>query len=258
MLLLLVASSTGKECHFGFCGVKILLPSLGPVYTHSGKVFQFSDYWVWVVLAMSPNSWVGSSSGSTRNQTLATGLSTWKTGHIGNRPVLPPKTRHFTITTLPTIKYLSSDRIVTWSVLWLCNSSRTSTSRYQICDPTNIRWGSIENLLTSFNIWPFFTTTQRISVGSQIRKRDVKERSELHNVPTDHVTIWWELQYLIAAKGVGTVKLQLRSGSNPAEILRVYVRSRYHPHQDQMGRVFGQVSNRTEPNGWPKTGPLAR
>jgi len=65
-----------------------------------------------LVLATGPNSRVGSGSGSTRNRTVATGLTTPKTRPIGNGPVLPPKSRHFNITTLPPIKYLSSDRIV--------------------------------------------------------------------------------------------------------------------------------------------------
>jgi len=62
-----------------------------------------------------------------------------KTRTVAIGPVLPPKTRHFNITTLPPIKYLSSDRIVTSSVCRLCSSSRPFSSRFQICDPTNIR-----------------------------------------------------------------------------------------------------------------------
>jgi hypothetical protein len=66
-----------------------------------------------LVLGTGPNSRVGSESGSTRNRTVATGLTTRKTRPTGNGPVLPPKTRHFNITTLPPIKYLSSDCIMT-------------------------------------------------------------------------------------------------------------------------------------------------
>jgi len=161
------------------------------------------------VLATGPNSRVGSGSGSTRTRTVATGLTT-------------RKTRHFNTTTLPPIKYLSSDRIMTWSVRRLCSSSRSFTSRSQICDLTNIRWVAIENPLISLTICPFLTATQRISVGSQIGKWEVKERPELHNLHTDHVTIQWELKYLIGGKGV---KLEPQSGSNPAENPRVYVRS---------------------------------
>ena len=47
---------------------------------------------------------------------------------------------HITVpATLPPIKYLSSDRIVTWSVRKLCGFSPSFTSRCQICDSANIR-----------------------------------------------------------------------------------------------------------------------
>jgi len=57
----------------------------------------------------------------------------------------PPKTRHFKSTILAPIKYLSSDRIVTWSVRRLCSFSPSCPSRSQIWDPTSIRWVAIEN-----------------------------------------------------------------------------------------------------------------
>ena len=177
------------------------------------------------MLATGPNSRVGSGSGSTQNRTVATVLTTQKTRPTGNGPVLPPKTRHFNITTLPPIKYLSSDRIMTWSVCRLCSSTRSFTSRSQIFDPTNIRWVAIEYPLISLKMGPFFTATQRISVESQIGQREVKERPELQILRTDHVMIQWELKYLIGGKGVGTVNLEPQSGSNPAKIPRVYVRS---------------------------------
>jgi len=66
-----------------------------------------------LVLATGPISRVGSGYGSSRNQTLATGLTTRKTRTIGNGPVLPPKTRHLKFTIVAPIKYLSSDRIMT-------------------------------------------------------------------------------------------------------------------------------------------------
>ena len=210
-----------------------------------------------LVLATGPNSLVGSGSGSTRTRTVATGLTTRKTRHIGNGPVLLLKTRHFNTTTLPPIKYLSSDRIMTWSVRRLCSSSRSFTSQSQICDPTNVCSVAIENPLISLKICHFFTTTQRISVGSQIGQWEVKERPELHNLRTDHVTIRWELRYLIGGQGVGTVKLEPRSGSNPAENPWVYVLSGQRTHHDKVGWVFGQVWNWTELNRWAKTGPLA-
>ena len=68
----------------------------------------------------------------------------------------PHKTQNFNTTTLPPIKYLSSDRIMIWSVCRLCIWSRSFTSRSQICDPTNIRSVAIENPLISlkFALFP--------------------------------------------------------------------------------------------------------
>jgi hypothetical protein len=53
----------------------------------------------------------------------------------------------------------------------------------------------------------------------------VKAWPGLHSLGNDHVTIQRELRYLIAAQGVGTGMLTLRSGSNPAGKPRVYVGS---------------------------------
>ena len=147
---------------------------------------------------------------------VATGLTTWKTRPIRNEPVLPPKSRHFNSTTLPPIKYLSSDRIMTWSVYRLCSSSRCFTCRSQICDPTSIPWVAIQNPQISLTICPFLTATLRISVTSQIRKGEVNERPELRNQCTDHVALRWELKYLILFKSVETVTFELQSSSNPA------------------------------------------
>jgi len=185
------------------------------------------------------------------------GLTTRKTQPIGNGPVLPTKTQHFNITTLPPNEYLSSDRIMTWSVCRLCSSSHFSTSPSQVCYPTNIGWAAIENPLISLKICPFFTATQPISVGWQIGKQEEKERPELHNLLTEHVTIRWDLKYLIRGKDGGTVKLEPRPGSNLAGNLQVHVRSGLQTLQNKTGCNFGLVWNRTEPNRQPKTGPLA-
>jgi len=107
---------------------------------------------------------------------------------------------------LAQIKYLSSDHIVTWSVRRLCSSSRSFTSRFQICDPTNIHWVAIEIPLISPKMCLDFTATQRISVGSQICKREVKEWLVLYNLCTDHIMIRSELKYLIGAKVAGPVQ----------------------------------------------------
>jgi hypothetical protein len=127
------------------------------------------------------------------------------------------KTRHFNITTLAPIMYLISDRIVTWSVCRMCSCSRSFTSRFPHCDPTNIRWVTIGNLLISSKMGLYFTATQRISVGSHIWQREVKERLELHNLRTDHLVIRSELKYLIGVKITGIVKIEPWSGYNAAK-----------------------------------------
>jgi len=183
------------------------------------------------------------------------GLTTQQTRPIGSWPVLPPKTGHFNITTLPAIKYSSSDRVMTWSVCRVCSSSHSFTSPSQICDPTNTCCVAIENPLISIGISHFFTATLRISVGSWIWKWEVIERPELRSLCTDHVTIRWELKYLIGGKGVGTKKLKAWSGSNRAENWPVSVYSGQQTPQNTTGWVFGRVWNWTEPNRWPNTGP---
>ena len=119
-------------------------------------------------------------------------------------------------TFLAPIKYLSSDRITTWSICRLCNFSRSFTSRFEICEPTSIHWVAIENQPMSLKFSVDFTATQRISVGSQIWKREVKEPIVLHNSCTDYVMIRSELKYLILAKSCRNCKMELRSGSNPS------------------------------------------
>jgi len=154
---------------------------------------------------MVPNSWVGSGSGSNLKSNRCNGSYHMKTRTVAIGPVLPPKTWHFNIKSLAPIKYLSSDGIMTQSICKLCSFMRTFTSRFQICDRTNIHWVAIESLQISLEIWLYFTAILRILVRSQIWKREVKERIKLHNLHIDHVTIWPELKYLIGATGVGTI-----------------------------------------------------
>jgi hypothetical protein len=55
------------------------------------------------------------------------------------------KTRHFNTTSLTPSKYLSSDRIMTWSICKLYSFVPSFTSRFRICDRTTIHWVAIEN-----------------------------------------------------------------------------------------------------------------
>ena len=128
-----------------------------------------------------------------------------KTRTVAIGPVLPPNTQHFNFTIMAPIKYLSFDRITTWSIRRVCSFSRTFTSHFQICDTTSIRWVAIENPRISLEICPYFTTTQRISVGLQFRMQESNERLRLNNLHIDQVMIRLELKYLIGPKAVGTV-----------------------------------------------------
>jgi len=169
------------------------------------------------VLATGPNSRVSSVSGTTRNQTVATGHTTWTTQTIGHGPVLPPKTRHFKCTNLPPIKNLSSDRIMTWSLHTLCSFSRSFTSSCQISNRTNILWVAIENPPISLAIWRYFRAIPRILVRTHIWQLEVQRQLELHNLHTDDIMIWSELRYWISVKHGGTAKIELQSRYNPAK-----------------------------------------
>ena len=194
---------------------------LGISVNGASVIFRFPS---WVVLATGPNSRVGSGFGSTRNWTVATGLTIQKTRTVGNGAGLPPKTQHLKSTIFAPSKYLSSDRIMTWSVRKLPSFSPSCTSSIQICDRTNKRGVAMENPRYSLKNRLYFTVTQRISVRSQIWMREVKEGLKLHNLCMDHVMIRSELIYLIGAKAVGTIYLEPQFGSNPAKYLRFNVR----------------------------------
>jgi len=155
------------------------------------------------------------------------------------------------------MKYLSSDRIVTWSVHRLCSFTSSFTSRFKTCNPTNIRGVAIENPQISLRIGPFFTATHWISVRWQIWMLEVKELIILHNLHTDHVAVWSELTYLIVSKADGTVKLGPRFGSNPAKFPWFYVRAGQQPTKIEAVPTFGRLWDRTEINRRPKPRPLA-
>ena len=184
-----------------------------------------ADGGLWPVLATVPNSRVGSGSGSDLEPNRWNGSYHTKTRTVAIGPVLPPKTRHFNTTSLAPIKYLSSDRIMTRSICKLCSFMRSVTSRFQICDRTNIGWVAIENPRNSREIWRYFTAILWILVGWQFWTWEMKERIKLHNSRIDHITIRSELKYFIGANGVGTVYFEPRFSSNPAKNPQFYVRS---------------------------------
>ena len=103
--------------------------------------------------------------------------------------VLPPKSLHFNLTTLAASKYLSSDRIVTWSICRLCRVGHSSTSRDQLGNPSDICSVAFKTPSISPECVHFFTATQRLLVRSPIWTQEVKERSILYDLRIDCVTI---------------------------------------------------------------------
>ena len=126
-------------------------------------------------------------------------------------------------TTVATIKYLSSDHIMIWSVRILCSSQLAFTTSLQICDPFNIHWVALKYGLCWGEIWGFSVATAWEVRGSQICNREVKEQLELNNLRTAHVAIRSDLKFLIADK-VMVLKCQVLCGSTgQIATVRVYV-----------------------------------
>jgi len=147
-----------------------------------------------LAVATVPTLRIGSRSGSNLKPDHCNWFYRTKSWTLAIGPVLPPKTRQFNITSLLAIKYLSSNRIVTWSVCRLCSLRRCVTSRFQMYDTTTIYWVPIENPVILSVIWCYFTAIQWILVSSQISARGVKAQITLHNLHTDHVMIQSELR----------------------------------------------------------------
>jgi len=152
------------------------------------------------VVATIPNSTVGSRSGSDPERISWNGSYQTKTRTVAIGPVLPPKTRHCNIISCTLNKYLSLDHIVTWSIWKLCNVMCSFTSRFQMCNPTNIDWVAIDHPHASLESVRYFTAILWLLVGWQICKRTVTEWIQPLNLHIDHVTIQSELRYLIGAK----------------------------------------------------------
>jgi len=180
--------------------------SLGHLSTQLGVYICGMARTTLVVLATGPHSQVSYGSSSTWNRTVAIGLTTSKSRTVGNGPVLPPNTQHFEFTVLPPIQYLSSDRIMTWSICRLCSFSFSFTSCCEIWDRRNIRWVTMENPRISAEICCYFTASERMLVRSRISPCEVKERPTLYNLGIEHVMIYSELINSIGAKVAGRVK----------------------------------------------------
>jgi len=158
-----------------------------------------------------------------RNRTVATGSTTTTPRRLQLGRFYHQTPGVTTSQDLAPNQYLSSDRIVIRSIRRLCSFSRSFTSRFQICDLTNTCGVAIESPRFWLEMCPYFTAIQWISVGSLIRMQEMKQLIKLHNQRIHHVMIWSELNNLMAANAVGTVKLQPQSGSNLAENPGFYV-----------------------------------
>jgi len=114
--------------------------------------------------------------------------------------VVPEPWFHIMVSaTLAPSKYMSFDRIMTWSICRLYRINRAFTSRIQIGDPSNSHWVALKKRTILGEIPGFLIATKRILVGLQIWTREVKEQLILHNLRIDHITIQSELRYLIGA-----------------------------------------------------------
>ena len=215
----------------------------------SGKMWMTRMDWKlemtpWLVLATVPGypaavrvwNWTGSSTPGCYPENRGT-HRVW--GQVGTGLRF-----HITVpSTLAPIKYLSSDRIVTWSVRRLCNIRPSFTSRCQICDWSNIRRIAVKEGDISGEKCRFSIATQWILVRSQMWEREAKEGPKLHNLHTDHVTIRSELRYLIGAK---IVDLKCRVfGENPLQ--QSGSGSELHP---ELNQEIGPVPNTTWEHRW--------
>jgi len=132
---------------------------------------------------------------------------------------------HFMVpTTLPSTKYLNSDRIATWFIREMCRWMPCFISHSQMCDRTSIHSVAFTLSRKTHQNDRVSIATPRELVRLQIGDWETKEGIKLHISHIDYVAIRWELQYLIAARnvdlwGVGfvwkpvaTVRFRVRPG----------------------------------------------
>ena len=151
-------------------------------------------------------------------------------GRVGTGPRF-----HSTVpTTLAPIKYLSSDRIATWSIREMCRLMPYFISRSQICDRINIHWVAVKLSRKLRQNDRVFIATPWQLVRLQIGEREMKEGIKLHISCIDYVTIRSELKYLIGARnvdfwGAGFVwkpvaTVRFRVGTGPGPEPRIWTR----------------------------------
>lgn len=105
----------------------------------------------------------------------------------------------------PLIMNFSPDCIVTRSVRRLYIFSHSFTCEFQIWDLTKIHWVTIEILIFLPYISGYFTAAQQMLVQSQFLHSEVTQRHHLHNLGLLHLTMGWDLGYVIGAKLSGNI-----------------------------------------------------
>jgi len=156
--------------------------------------------------------------------------------------VVPGPQFHITVpATLPPTKYMTCDRIMTWSIRRLYRNHCSFTSCFQVGDPTNIRWVALKKRTISGVIWGFSIVTQQILVRSYIWMLEVKERLKLDILRTDRVVIQSELKYLVVGKMARLPGLGFPVETGPKAMVRVF----------RVVRPVGTVRFRVEPDPEP-------
>jgi hypothetical protein len=113
----------------------------------------------------------------------------------------------------PLIMNFSTDCIVTQSVRRLYIFSLSFTCQFQIWDRTKIHWVTIEILMFLPYISGYFTAAQQMLVPSRFLYSEVTECLQLQNQGLLHLTMGWDLGYVIGAKLAGTVSCTEDQGS---------------------------------------------
>jgi len=142
----------------------------------------------------------------------------------------------------------------------LCSFSHSFTSRIQISDRTNILWVAIDNPRISHNVYPYFTATRRISIGSHSWMPVGKELVTLRYLRIHRGTIQSELRYLSWAKVAGTMKWKRGLGwarPKTAGLFPVWVANPprqggsvcYVVFQPDLGLQFGSNPDRSHVTG---------
>jgi len=244
-------------CSVLFCSVLFCLVQFGSVWF---SLVQFGSVWfslvqfgsVWFSLVQFGSVWFSLVQFGSVWSSLVRFVTQTKTQpSLSWRICYPDCGSNFTVSTpLPPLKYMSTHRIVTWSLRGLWSSGRYLTSRFPICDPTDIRWVAVKKGHIFSEICGYSIATQRILVGSHIWDWEVKEWVDLHNLCTDHIMIRSELKYLIGGIVV-MLKCRVFGGeTGPFPVGRVFrvvrpvatVQFRVEP-QPEPTREFGPVAN---------------